>query len=229
MDEEGIDYSDIPPLTEAFFENATLRIPASKPISLLKRTGRNMTIAKSATLTLEEFLTLPETKPASEYIDDEIIPKPTPKVRHSRLQGKLINAINDVAEVNQIAYAFPELRCTFGGRSIIPDIAVLRWSNIALDENEEPLDNVLAAPDWIIEILSPEQSPNRVTGNILHGLKHGCQLGWLVDPGDRSVIVFQPQQQPELFHQNDKLTVLEDIDLELTAKQIFGWLKMKAE
>jgi hypothetical protein len=29
MDEEGIDYSDIPPLTEAFFENATLRIPVS--------------------------------------------------------------------------------------------------------------------------------------------------------------------------------------------------------
>jgi Uma2 family endonuclease len=81
----------------------------------------------------------------------------------------------------------------------------------------------------MIEILSPEQSPNRVTGNILHSLKHGCQFGWLVDPGDRSVIVFQPQQQPELFHQDDKLTILEEIDLELTAKQIFGWLKMKTE
>ncbi len=30
MDDAGIDYSDIPPLTEAFFENATLRIPASQ-------------------------------------------------------------------------------------------------------------------------------------------------------------------------------------------------------
>jgi Uma2 family endonuclease len=188
-----------------------------------------MTVAQSATLTLEEFLALPETKPASEYIDGEISLKPMSKARHSRLQGKLINAINGVAEAQQVAYAFPELRCTFGGRSIIPDIAVFRWSNIALDENGEPLDNVLAAPDWMIEILSPEQSPNRVTGNILHGLKHGCQLGWLVDPGDRSVIVFQPQKQPELFHQEDKLTVLEEIELELTAKQIFGWLKMKSE
>jgi len=229
MDEEGIDYSDIPPLTDAFFENATLRIPASKLISSLKWTGRNMTVAKSAALTLDEFLSLPETKPASEYIDGEIIPKPMPKARHSRLQGKIINAINEVTEAQQIAYAFPELRCTFGGRSIIPDISVFRWDNIALDENEEPLDNVLIAPDWMIEVLSPEQSPNRVTVNILHGLKHGCQLGWLVDPGDRSVIDFQPQQQPELFHQDDKLTVLEEIDLELTAKQIFSWLKMKAE
>ncbi len=30
MDDEGIDYSDIPPLTEAFFEKATVRIPASQ-------------------------------------------------------------------------------------------------------------------------------------------------------------------------------------------------------
>lgn len=28
MSDEEIDYSDIPPLTDEFFENATLRIPA---------------------------------------------------------------------------------------------------------------------------------------------------------------------------------------------------------
>lgn len=187
-----------------------------------------MTVAKPA-LTLEEFLKLPETKPASEYVDGEVIQKPMPKTRHSRLQGKLIHTINEVTEAGQVAYAFPELRCTFGSRSIIPDVTVFRWQNIALDENGEPLDNVLVAPDWTIEILSPEQSSNRTTGNILHCLKHGCQLGWLIDPDDRSVIVFQPQQQPELFHQEDKLVVLDGVELELTAKQIFKWLKMKAE
>lgn len=30
MSDEDIDYSDIPPLTENFFENATLRIPATQ-------------------------------------------------------------------------------------------------------------------------------------------------------------------------------------------------------
>jgi len=35
-DDEGIDYSDIPPLTEDFFENATLRIPASQSQQLVK-------------------------------------------------------------------------------------------------------------------------------------------------------------------------------------------------
>jgi Uma2 family endonuclease len=179
-----------------------------------------------SSLTLEKFLTLPETKPASEYVDGKILQKPMPKARHSRLQGKLINTINEVTEAPRIAYAFPELRCTFGGRSIIPDIAVLWWQNIQLDENREPLDNVLSAPDWTIEILSPDQSANRVTGNILHCLKHGCSLGWLADPGDRSILLLQPNQQPELRYGQDTLIVLEGIDLTLTVEHIFGWLKM---
>jgi len=188
-----------------------------------------MTVAKPASLTLEEFLKLPETKPASEYIDGGIIQKPMPKTRHSRLQSKLIDAINEVTEAKQIAYAFPELRCTFGGRSIVPDVAVLRWQQIELDENGEPFDDVVIAPNWTIEILSVDQSSNRVTGNILHCLKHGCQLGWLIDPDDRSVIVFQPQQQPEFFHRKERLMVLEGVELELTVEQVFGWLRMKAE
>nr|WP_313887541.1 Uma2 family endonuclease [Nodosilinea sp. LEGE 07088] len=37
-------------------------------------------------ITLEEFLDLPETKPASEYIDGQIIPKPMPQGKHSTIQ-----------------------------------------------------------------------------------------------------------------------------------------------
>ncbi len=184
-----------------------------------------MTITTLST-TLEEFLKLPETKPASQYIDGEIIQKPMPKTRHSRLQAKSIATINQVVEQRQIAYAFPELRCTFGGRSIIPDVAVLRWQRIAFNEQGEPIDDVLVAPDWTIEILSPEQSSNRVTGNILHCLKHSCQLGWLIDPDDRSILVFLPQQQPELCRGSDVLTVLDGMELSLTAEQVFSWLKM---
>jgi Uma2 family endonuclease len=183
----------------------------------------------SKILILEEFIKLPGTKPASEYIDGKIIQKPMPKARHSRLQGKLINAINKVAEEMQIAYAFPELRCTFGGRAIVPDVAVLRWEHIEFDENGEPIDDVLTSPDRTIEILSLDQSSNRVTGNILHCLKYGCQLGWLLDPDDRSILVFQPKQQPELRQGNDDLMVVDGIELNLTVEQVFSWLKMKGE
>ncbi|MEO0968354.1 MAG: Uma2 family endonuclease, partial [Cyanobacteria bacterium J06639_18] len=66
------------------------------------------------TTTLEQFLKLPETKPANEYIDGRIYQKPMPQGKHSRLQLKLCNAINQLGEEQQLALAFPELRCTFG-------------------------------------------------------------------------------------------------------------------
>lgn len=85
---------------------------------------------------------------------------------------------------------------------------------------------MLIAPNWTIEILSPQQSSNRVIGNILHCLKHGCQLGWLIEPGDRSILAFLPNQQPELCYGSDNLTVLNGIELTLTVNQVFDWLKM---
>jgi len=86
-------------------------------------------------ITLSEFLQLPETKPASEYIEGRILQKPMPRGKHSRLQLTLCNAINNVAEAQKLAYAFPELRCSFGSRSIVPDIAVFKWSRIPFDED----------------------------------------------------------------------------------------------
>ena len=57
-----------------------------------------MTIAASKSITLQEFLKLPETKPASQYINGEIIQKLMPKGRHSRLQSKLCATVNQVTE-----------------------------------------------------------------------------------------------------------------------------------
>jgi Uma2 family endonuclease len=78
----------------------------------------------SKPLTLEKFLQLPETKPAREYIDGKIIQKPMPQGKHSTIQTEESAAINVILKPKGIAKAFTELRCTFGGRSIVPDISV---------------------------------------------------------------------------------------------------------
>lgn len=177
-------------------------------------------------VTLDAFLQLPETSPAREYCDGEILQKPMPKSRHSRLQGKLCAVVNEVTEPMQLAYGFPELRCTFGGRSLVPDIAVLRWAQIQFNDEGEPLADVSVAPCWAIEILSPQQSSNRVTDNLLHCLSHGSELGWLLDPGDRSILSFLPGQQPRLDRGSAGLPVPDGLALHLSAEQVFGWLKM---
>jgi Uma2 family endonuclease len=126
-----------------------------------------MVQTKPKPLTLLEFLQIPETKPASEFINGNIIQKPMPKGRHSRLQAQLCATINQVTEPAKIAYAFPELRCSFGDRSIVPDVAIFSWEKIPFTDNGEIPDNFNIAPDWVIEILSPEQSANKVIKKIM--------------------------------------------------------------
>lgn len=80
-----------------------------------------MAQSPTKTITLAEFLQIPETKPSQEYIDGKIIPKPMSQGKHSTIQGELVPSINTVVKPKRIARAFPELRCTFGDRSTVPD------------------------------------------------------------------------------------------------------------
>ncbi|MCA1992647.1 MAG: Uma2 family endonuclease [Coleofasciculus sp. S288] len=175
-------------------------------------------------LTLEEFLKLPETKPASEFIRGEIIQKPMPQGEHSRLQAKLCTVINQVTETPKFAYAFPELRCTFGGDSIIPDVAVFRWERIPFKSSGKIANRFEIHPDWAIEILSPDQRQTKVLGNLLHCSRHGIEVGWLIDPEEESILAVFPGQRVELFEGTAQLPILKGIELELTVEQVFGWL-----
>jgi Uma2 family endonuclease len=176
-------------------------------------------------ITLDEFLRLPylDESPVWEYADGVAIQKPMPKFRHSILQKQLLIALDNSSDNYT---ALPELRCTFAGRSVVPDISVIAWSRIQVNDNGEPEDNFIEAPDWTIEILSPDQKATRVIDNILHCLHYGCKLGWLVDPDDRSILTFAAQQEPNIYRENRPIPTLPEVNLKLTAAQIFAWLKV---
>jgi len=184
-----------------------------------------MTSALHKSKSLADFLQLQdiESSPAWEFIEGEICQKPMPGGKHSRLQVRLASAIN----IDRNYEAFPELRCTFGGRSIVPDLAVLASIRIPIDENGEIIEKGIDfAPNWVIEILSPDQSHTRVTRKILHCLRHGCEIGWLIDPIDRVVLVYRGDRLPSEFTGDMLLPCLEEVSLELTVDQMFSWLKV---
>ncbi|MCW6036614.1 Uma2 family endonuclease [Spirulina subsalsa FACHB-351] len=186
-----------------------------------------ITTPAQSQLSLEAFLELPETKPAQEYVDGQIYTKPMPRGKHSRLQSRLVAEINHVAEPKHLACAFTELRCTFGGRSIVPDIAVFTWDRIPLNEQGEIEDIFSLPPDWTIEILSPEQSPIRVINKILLCLDHDTALGWLIDPQERLILSFLPQQQPKSHQGEEVLPILPILtDFDLLPETIFSYLSL---
>jgi Uma2 family endonuclease len=187
-----------------------------------------MVVTPVKNLTLESFLALPETKPASEYIDGKIVQKPMPQGKHSVIQTKLLIFINSLLLESNIAIALSELRCTFGGRSIVPDVVVLKNENIPKDDDGEVANVVATAPDWTIEILSPDQSTTKVIRNILHCLENGTEVGWLIDPSEKMILVYQPDKQVQVVDILEAELIVPEFarSVKLSAGEIFNWLKV---
>jgi len=186
------------------------------------------------TPTLEDFLGLPETKPGSEYFDGQITQKPMPQGEHSVLQTELASALNLALKPQKLGRAFSELRCTFEGSSIIPDISVFEWDRIPRKENGGVANIFSITPDWAIEILSPNQSQTKLTKKILYCLQQGTQMGWLIDPSEQSVLIYSPDQPTRVYDRtslssfsqgNDALPVPEFAkNFCLTVEGLFAWL-----
>lgn len=178
-------------------------------------------------LTLEEFLKLPETKPACEFIDGEIIQKPMPQGKHSTVQLDLGSAINLALKPKKIARAYSELRCNFGDHSVIPDISVFTWERIPRDNDGKVSNLFETAPNWVIEILSPDQNQTKVIRNILYCLDHGTEMGWLLDPDEELVFVYFSDRTIVVFeNKSDRLPVPSfAASFQLTVGELFSWLE----
>lgn len=154
-------------------------------------------------LTLEQFLALPETEPASEYICGEVIQKAMPTRGHGVTQGKLLQHSNNFLDVHPLGEAGSEVRCIFGPagaeRAFVPDFTFIAAER--LPPGGAGLDGPFyGAPDLAVEILSPDDRPGRVLEKLDFYLRHGVRLVWLLDPQERIVRVLRPDAALAVIH-----------------------------
>jgi Uma2 family endonuclease len=180
-------------------------------------------------LTLEEFLQLPEEKPALEYVGGIVRQKMSPKLRHSVLQTKLAQYINAVAEPSHVGLAMTEARATYAGESTVPDVSIYRWERIPHDAAGELLDDSRIPPDIAIEIVSPGQSVNELIRRCRWYVSNGVEIALLVDASDRSVLAFRPGGGIDEWKDADRIDIGAVVPgFELTAEELFGTLRIGA-
>lgn len=176
-------------------------------------------------LTLEEFLKLPEEKPALEYQDGMVVQKVSPQGKHSVLQSWFVQHIDRVGRPRKLACAFPELRTTFAGMSRVPDVAVYRWARIARDADGRVANEFREPPDLVVEIVSPEQSVNALVSRCVWFVTNGVAVALLVDPDDESILVFRPGQMPVTLRGDDPLDLGDILSgFQVTVAKIFAAL-----
>jgi len=132
-------------------------------------------------LTLDEFLALPEQKPAIEYgWGGEITQKPMGTTDHSIVQRNIIQLLSDVG----VGSAYPELRIVLGGLARVPDVAF--YVADRLPREQVPT----SPPDVAIEVLSPEQQAGDLAMRCRWYVEQGVAVALLADPAKRTLTAF---------------------------------------
>jgi Uma2 family endonuclease len=183
-----------------------------------------MMVLATRELSLEQFLALPERTPPLEYEEGIVTPKVSPTTRHSILQGHVLQLLRDAGR--GIVYVFPELRVTFAGRSLVPDVAVFRRERAPIAADGSWIDDVLVPPDLAVEVLSPRQAITRTVRRCVWYVQNGVAIALLVDPDDRTVLVFRVGAPTLAARGADAIDVTDVVPgLAPTADEVFAALR----
>ena len=184
-----------------------------------------MSSIASKPFALDDFLALPEVRPALEYHGGRLIQKMSPRWKHGIIQPDLTACLNAFARPRRLGRAVTELRCTFGGESHVFDIAYFARDRIPTPEEQEAVGGIPSPPDLAIEILSPGQTVGELSRKLRSAVRRGVRLGWLIDDRKRAVRVLRPGGKPVVLRVGD---VLDGGDVlpgfTLPVADLFGWL-----
>jgi Uma2 family endonuclease len=176
-------------------------------------------------MTLEEFLKLPEEKPALEFCEGVVTQKVSPKIYHGRVQYKFAEFVNHFGEPRRLAMAFTETRSTFGGSSFVPDVGVFRWERLPRGPDGKLLREAAQPWDIAVEIRSPEQTRAQQVRRCRWYVAHGVPLAVLVDDHDESVTLFRPDGRETVLRGDDPIDLSVVLPgFELTPRELFASL-----
>ena len=137
-------------------------------------------------------ITLPDAKPAFEWIFDRAIQKMSPKRDHAIVQGAFLTALGAWAEGRGEVGPEWRFRVTPPGgatRLLVPDVAYVadaRLSGMTHDEKQEPA----VAPNVVVEVRSPSDRQAIIDEKVRVYLAAGSDVVILTDPQAQTVIAY---------------------------------------
>lgn len=138
-------------------------------------------------------ITLPEAKPALEWVNGRVLQKMSPKRAHAIAQGRFVAALDEWAQKGRLGIVGTEWRFRVQPpgeerRPLVPDVAFLSYARLPY-EIQIVTDEPKVAPDAVVEVLSPGDRRADVEEKMRVYLAAGTSVIFLVDPKRKVVHV----------------------------------------
>lgn len=147
-------------------------------------------------------ITLPETKPALEWVNGRALQKVSPKRKHSLAQTRFAAALDSWTRRTRAGNAGTEWRFQVqppgeDARPLVPDVAFLSYARLPF-EVQQVTDVPIISPDVVVEVLSPDDRSRDIEEKVRAYLAAGTHVVYLVDTDREVVTVRDLQGQREI-------------------------------
>jgi Uma2 family endonuclease len=141
------------------------------------------------TVSVDEHLSNPEYR-HSEYVDGEVVGLDV----GTKIRVRCASRLMEYLDQHPIGYAAGELHCRLNIRGEVrfrlPDVAVV------LNDADEDAPYLNRAPDFVVEIRSPDDSLGSQLRKMIDYFSNGTRVAWLILPEEQSVLVLTPDGPP---------------------------------
>jgi Uma2 family endonuclease len=111
-------------------------------------------------------------------------------------------------------------------RAYTPDVICFNIARLRQYEADHPDSDdkpFLLVPDFVIEVISPNDSYSKMTAKIETYLSDGVRLLWIVDPQRKTVTVYEGSTTSQTLHLADTVSGSSVLpEFKLSVKDIFG-------
>jgi Uma2 family endonuclease len=153
---------------------------------------------------LEETVALDPDKEYETY-DGVSEEKAMAGARHGRVGARLIITLGQYVVSNDLGVVYgPDTTFKVGEDDRLPDISFVAIERIPEDGDPEGLWNI--APDLAVEIVSPNDTYQKLMNKVFDYLDAGVKEVWLVAPESKTVTIYYSFTEVKILTENDVLT-----------------------
>jgi len=173
--------------------------------------------------TYSDLVALPDDQLRHELIDGEHFVSPSPATAHQEISKRLFLALNTFVErhrLGEVLYAPFDIKLS-AYTVLVPDLVYFTAARFADVVNEK---HAVAAPDLVVEILSPGTRHRDLGRKRAVYDRDGAREYWVVDPDARSITVLR-RPRPDAGLTN--ITVLALASDDVIESPLFPGLKLR--
>jgi len=150
------------------------------------------------------------TSPGKQYelVRGELVEMTPPGFRHGEIIVRIAHLLREHVRprrLGRVVCADPGFLLERNPDTVLaPDVAFVSYQR--LPPGDSPTGYPALAPELVVEVMSPSDSPGDVQAKTEAWLSFGVDIVWLVDPSTRTVAVYEGGKPVRLLSETDRLS-----------------------